>query len=60
MTQRIEIVLVDDEQLQLDYMQKLVTQAADSLSIDVEIHQYLSGEAFCLRWKTILPGILPF
>ena len=46
MTQRIEIVLVDDEQLQLDYMQKLVTQAADSLNIDVEIHQYLSGEAF--------------
>ena len=39
MTQRIEIVLVDDEQLQLDYMQKLVTQAAELLAIEVDIHQ---------------------
>ena len=46
MTQRIEIVLVDDEQLQLDYMQKLVQQAAASLAIQIEVHQYLSGEAF--------------
>ena len=46
MTRRIEIVLVDDEQLQLDYMQKLVTQAAELLAIEVDIHQYLSGEAF--------------
>ena len=46
MTQRIEIVLVDDEQLQLDYMQKLVQQAAASLAIQIEVHQFLSGEAF--------------
>lgn len=46
MTQRIEIVLVDDEQLQLDYMQKLVQQAVASLAIQIEVHQFLSGEAF--------------
>ena len=46
MSQRIEIVLVDDEQLQLDYMQKLVQQAAASLAIQIEVHQFLSGEAF--------------
>lgn len=42
----IEIVLIDDEQLQLDYMQKLVEQAAESLEIKVEISQYLTGESF--------------
>ena len=46
MSKPIDIVLVDDEQLQLDYMQKLIEQAADSLKIEVAIHQYLSGEAF--------------
>lgn len=46
MVNRIEIVLVDDEQLQLDYMEKLVKQAADALEMEVDIHQYLSGEAF--------------
>ena len=46
MSKPIEIVLVDDEQLQLDYMQKLIEQAAESLDIEVDIHQYLSGEAF--------------
>ena len=46
MTKEIEVVLVDDEQLQLDYMQKLITQAAESLGIEVQISQYLSGEAF--------------
>ena len=46
MKQAIEIVLVDDEQLQLDYMQKVVMQAAESLDIEVDIHQYLSGESF--------------
>lgn len=46
MSKQIEIVLVDDEQLQLDYMEKLVKQAADELEIEVEIFQYLSGEAF--------------
>lgn len=42
----IEVVLVDDEQLQLAYMKKLVTQAAETLELKVEIRQYLSGEAF--------------
>lgn len=42
MSQRIEIVLVDDEQLQLDYMQKLVQQAAASLAIQIEVHQYFT------------------
>lgn len=46
MSKQIEIVLVDDEQLQLDYMEKLVKQAADGLEIEVEIYQYLSGESF--------------
>lgn len=46
MSKPIDIVLVDDEQLQLDYMQKLIEQAADSLKIEIAIHQYLSGEAF--------------
>ena len=46
MSKPIDIVLVDDEQLQLDYMQKLIEQAADSLKIEVAIHQYQSGEAF--------------
>lgn len=46
MSKPIEIVLVDDEQLQLDYMQKLIKQAAESLGIEVSIHQYQSGEAF--------------
>lgn len=46
MPRTIEIVLVDDEQLQLDYMQKLIEQAAKSLDIEIDIHQYLSGEAF--------------
>lgn len=46
MKHTIEIVLVDDEQLQLDYMQKLIEQAAESLEIKIEISQYLSGEAF--------------
>lgn len=46
MVKLIEIVLVDDEQLQLDYMQTLIEQAAESLEIKVEISQYLSGEAF--------------
>src|SRR5699024_6286908 len=35
-----------DEQLQLDYMQKLITQAAKSLGIEVQTSQYPSGEAF--------------
>lgn len=39
MSEPIEIVLVDDEQLQLDYMQKLIKQAAESLDIEVDIHQ---------------------
>ena len=43
---QIEIVLVDDEQLQLDYMEKMIKQAGDRLGIEVEIYQYLSGEAF--------------
>ena len=46
MKHTIEIVLVDDEQLQLDYMQKLIEQAAESLEIKIEVSQYLSGEAF--------------
>ncbi|MEY8293104.1 LytTR family DNA-binding domain-containing protein [Carnobacteriaceae bacterium 52-44] len=46
MKHTIEIVLVDDEQLQLDYMQKLIEQTAESLEIKIEISQYLSGEAF--------------
>lgn len=46
MSKPIDIVLVDDEQLQLDYMQKLIEQAADSLKIEIAIHPYLSGEAF--------------
>jgi len=46
LSQAIEIVLVDDEQLQLDYMENLVEQSAKILDITVEIHQYLSGEAF--------------
>ena len=46
MSQIIEIVLVDDEQLQLDYMKKLVKQAAKSLEIKVEISQYLTGASF--------------
>src|SRR5699024_9470426 len=33
-------------QLQPDYMQKLIEQAAESLEIKIEISQYLSGEAF--------------
>lgn len=39
MSKPIEIVLVDDEQLQLDYMQKLVIQAVEVLDIEVDIHQ---------------------
>lgn len=46
MSKPIEIVLVDDEQLQLDYMQKLIEQAAESLGIEISMHQYRSGEAF--------------
>lgn len=46
MKQAIEIVLVDDEQLQLDYMEKLIRQAAESLEIEINMSQYLSGEAF--------------
>ena len=46
MTKEIEVVLVDDEQMQLDYMQKLIIQAAESLGIEVQTSQYLSGEAF--------------
>ena len=46
MKQAIEIVLVDDEQLQLDYMEKLIRQAAESLKIEINMSQYLSGEAF--------------
>lgn len=46
MIKAIEIVLVDDEQLQLDYMEKLVKEAANDLNIDVHLFQYLSGEAF--------------
>lgn len=46
MTKTIEIVLVDDEQLQLDYMQKLIEKVAESFDIEIDIHQYLSGEAF--------------
>lgn len=46
MFERHEIVLVDDEQLQLDYMQKLIEQAAKSLEIEFKINQYLSGESF--------------
>lgn len=46
MAKPIEIVLVDDEQLQLDYMQRLLEQAAESLGIEMDIQQYLSGEAF--------------
>lgn len=46
MSNRIKIVLVDDEQLQLDYMEKMVKQAADDLEIEVALYQYLSGEAF--------------
>ena len=46
MAKKIEIVLVDDEQLQLDYMEYLLGQAVKQLDIEVELHQYLSGEAF--------------
>lgn len=46
MAKKIEIVLVDDEQLQLDYMEDLLGQAVKQLDIEVELHQYLSGEAF--------------
>lgn len=46
LSKKIEVVLVDDEQLQLDYMENLMGQAAKRLDIEVELHQYLSGEAF--------------
>lgn len=46
LSQIIEIVLVDDEQLQLDYMKKLVEKAAKLLEVKVEISQYLTGESF--------------
>lgn len=46
MSKQIEIVLVDDEQLQLDYMEKMLNQVGAKLGIEVEIFQYLSGEAF--------------
>lgn len=42
----VEIVIVDDEQLQLDHMKKLIRQAADELEIEVNLREYLSGEAF--------------
>lgn len=46
MSKQIEIVLVDDEQLQLDYMEKLIKQAAKRLGVEIKIYSYLSGEAF--------------
>lgn len=60
MTKEIEIVLVDDEQLQLDYMQKLIIQAAESLGIEVQISQYLSGEAFLFALEDHLTWNLAF
>lgn len=42
----IQIVLVDDEQIQLDYMRQLVEAAAKSLSIQVSVQHFLSGESF--------------
>lgn len=46
MSKQIQIVLVDDEQLQIDYMEKLINQAAKNLKLEIVISQYLSGEAF--------------
>lgn len=46
MSKPIQIVLVDDEQIQLDYMQQLIEEAAKSLCIQVNVHHYLSGESF--------------
>lgn len=42
----IQIVLVDDEQIQLDYMRQLVEAAAKSLSIQVSVQHFLSEESF--------------
>lgn len=46
LSNQIKIVLVDDEQLQLDYMERMIKKAGDRLGIEIEIYQYLSGEAF--------------
>lgn len=46
MNKVIEIVLVDDEQIQLNHMRALVTEAAANLDLDISIAEFLSGEAF--------------
>ncbi len=43
---KIEIAIVDDEQLQLSHMRKLIEQSAAELKLEIFIHEYLSGEAF--------------
>lgn len=42
----IQLVLVDDEQLQLDYMQQLLEELASELNLKLQIFQYSSAEAF--------------
>lgn len=42
----IQIAIVDDEAIQLNYMHRLVIQAAENLSLNLVVTTYESGEAF--------------
>lgn len=46
MSKIINIVLVDDEQIQLDFMRTLIKQLAEKQNLIVQIDQYKNGESF--------------
>lgn len=56
----IHIVLVDDEQIQLTYMEHLLEQVAGELGIGLTIDSYLSGEAFLFALEDHLDWELAF
>ena len=60
MSKPIQIVLVDDEQIQLDYMQQMIDKAAEELEMPVMIHQFLSGESFLFALEDHLDWNIAF
>lgn len=60
MAKVIRIVLVDDEALQITYMQQLLKQAAERLSLVIQIDSYQSGEAFLFALEDHLDWDLAF
>lgn len=60
MTQHLKVVIVDDDSLQLDYMQSMLKEVSQQLGVTIEVDQYTSAQAFLFELEDHLDWQIAF